>query len=75
MLKEDISIKRKIAGSSAIHTITYSTKKKMLTIYFTSNEDKGYEYPNVPMSDVRDFLQSDSKGSFYHRRLKKYAQL
>ena len=75
MLKEGTIIKRKIVGSSAIHAVAYNTKKKMLTIYFTSDEDKGYEYPNVPIGDVRDFFKSNSKGSFYHRRLKKYAQL
>lgn len=67
--------KRKITGSSAINAIGYDPKTEVLTIYFNSDTNKGYDYPNVPIQEVRDFFKAASKGQFYHKRLKKYGHL
>lgn len=67
--------RRRVEGSSAIHAVGYNTKERKLTIYFRSNESKGYSYPKVPIQEVRGLFRAESKGRYYHQVLKKYGQL
>lgn len=67
--------RRRVEGSSAIHAIEYDVKGRELTIYFRSNESKGYSYPKVPIQEVRGLFRAESKGRYYHQVLKKYGQL
>ena len=54
--------------SSAIRGFVYDKETKILTITFTSGGH--YDYPDVPLSVIYDWLKADSKGKFYNREIR-----
>ena len=56
--------------SSYIHKMKYYPEGLYMKIYFNSNKSKGYLYKNVSSSLWSDFKNADSKGKFYHKRIK-----
>lgn len=54
--------------SSAIKSLTYDGRRKVLGIQFTSGHS--YLYFAVPKSALDRMLKADSIGKFYHREIK-----
>lgn len=54
--------------SSAIKSFQYDKATEILTITFTSGGQ--YDYPNVPIDIVREWLEADSKGKFYNKEIR-----
>ena len=50
-------------NSTAIYRIEWSGG--ILSIWFTSNRSRRYDYPGVPEALYHAFLRAPSKGSFY----------
>lgn len=56
--------------SSAISYITYDVPSKKMDVSFTSNPTKNYDFFNVPPRVVRDFINADSIGRYYHANIR-----
>uniref|UniRef100_A0A6M3KZG1 Putative RNA binding domain protein n=1 Tax=viral metagenome TaxID=1070528 RepID=A0A6M3KZG1_9ZZZZ len=55
--------------SSMIKAYGYDRNTGRLRVTF--NNDKTYEYYGIPQLVFKAFEQADSKGSFFHRNIKK----
>lgn len=54
--------------SSAIKSFSMIKATEILTITFTSGGQ--YDYPNVPIDIIREWLEADSKGKFYNKEIR-----
>lgn len=61
----------KAVSSSAIKKVAYNSKTKVLTIRFNNNRD--YDYPDVPREEVMGLLRADSVGKYYNQHIRKYS--
>ena len=59
--------------STAIDHVTYNPETENLGVSFRSNPSKVYDFPGVPESLVSRFINAPSKGTFYHKQIKKYS--
>ena len=58
----------KIEGSSNIVSIGYDETNLILEVEFKGGSV--YKYLDVPIDVFNNFMESDSKGSFFHRNIK-----
>lgn len=59
-------------SSTAIDKVVYDPDSKTATVTFTSGS-KGYDFPDVPMESIRNWLKSASKGRGYWRYIRPYS--
>lgn len=57
-------------SSSAISSVSYDKETRTLSVAFTSNPAKFYDFYNVPPRVVREFVKADSCGRYYHRNIR-----
>jgi hypothetical protein len=67
-LPEDIH-KWTDVDSSSIKQVSYDKENKILKVKFPN--DKAYQYDSIGPKLVEDFLNSNSKGRFFHKRIRK----
>jgi len=58
------------ANSSSISWYSYSSQHEKLAISFHSNPDVAYIYSKVPPAVYKEFVSSDSLGSYYVQNIK-----
>ena len=64
-------IMHKDVESSAIHSASYDTSNRTLTIEF--NRGGKYEYPNVPQEHYQGLVDAPSVGKYFHENIKQYS--
>lgn len=57
-------------NSSLINKFSYVSEKEILLIKFQNSSD--IYYYNIPSSVYKSFLMSESKGSFFHKKIKSH---
>lgn len=56
--------------SSNLKSLTYDSKDQNLIIEFKGKDNNKYKYVNVEEVVVKNFLESESKGKFFHANIK-----
>ena len=59
--------------STCIASWEYDPNTGDLTVYFTSDNSKGYLFPRVPKDVVKRWINAPSKGQYYWRVIRRYA--
>lgn len=59
--------------STAIAQVLYFTEIKLMLLQFHNNSAKRYAYKIDQLSTVLAFVDSESKGSFYHKHIKAHS--
>lgn len=59
--------------STCIASWEYDPNTGDLTVYFTSDSSKGYLFPKVPKDVVKRWINAPSKGQYYWRVIRRYA--
>lgn len=57
-------------SSSAISGVSYDSVSHTMSVAFTSNPTKWYDFFNVPSRTVKEFVKADSCGRYYHRNIR-----
>ena len=66
-----MKIYQEVTNSSAIAAFEYDTKTEILTVRFVRGEIS-YDYPGIPEEVIRDWLQADSMGKYFHNNICNY---
>lgn len=66
-----MKIYQEVTNSSAIAAFEYDTKTEILTVRFVRGETS-YDYPGIPEEVVRNWLQAESMGRYFHNNIRSY---
>lgn len=59
--------------STCIASWDYNPSTGDLTVYFTGDSSKGYLFPKVPKDVVKRWINAPSKGQYYNKVIRRYA--
>lgn len=57
--------------STLISDINYSKEKKVLTVELFTNPGVSYSFHDVPITVFENFINSNSRGKFFNKEIKK----